>query len=114
MKTLGQRIRELREEKDFSLRELAKKSGVTAPFLSDIELGRRYPSEKVLSDIAVVLGTTLEDLRSYDPRPTLEDLKRLTTKDPLYGVAFRKMIDKKMKPEEILKLFEDENPEKKS
>ena len=49
MKTLGQRIRELREEKDFSLRELAKKSGVTAPFLSDIELGRRYPSEKVLS-----------------------------------------------------------------
>ena len=48
MKTsgLGQRIRELRGKKDLSLRELAKKLDVSAAFLSDIELGRRYPSEK--------------------------------------------------------------------
>jgi transcriptional regulator with XRE-family HTH domain len=114
MKTLGQRIRQLREERDLSLRELGKASGVTAPFLSDIELGRRYPSEKVLSSIAATLGTTLKDLRSHDPRPTIEDMKQLAAKDPLYGVAFRRVIDKKIKPEDLLKLLEDKPLKKKS
>ena len=90
MKTLGQKIRELRQEKDISLRELAKKLDVTAAFLSDIELGRRFPSEKVLSAMAMALGTTVEDLRSYDTRPPLEDIKRLASSDPLYGMAFVK------------------------
>lgn len=40
MKTLGQRIRELRETKDLSLREFAKQLGdLSAAFLSDVELG---------------------------------------------------------------------------
>ena len=43
MKTLGERIRELREERDLSLRELAGKIGVSAAFMSDVELNRRYP-----------------------------------------------------------------------
>jgi transcriptional regulator with XRE-family HTH domain len=47
--SLGQRIHELRDEADLSLRELAKKIGVSAPFLSDIELGRRFPSEEILA-----------------------------------------------------------------
>jgi len=110
MKTLGQRIRELREEKDLSLRELAKKLGVSAAFLSDVELGRRYPSNKVFLGIAQTLGTSVEDLRSYDTRPLIEDIKRLTNSDPFYGLAFRKMVDKaasrSISPEEIMKFAE--------
>ena len=34
MKTLGERIRELREKQDLSLRELAGKIGVSAAFMS--------------------------------------------------------------------------------
>ena len=52
MKTLGERIRELREQQDLSLRELASKIGVSASFMSDVELNRRHPSDKHLSAIA--------------------------------------------------------------
>ena len=114
MKTLGQKIREIREEKDLSLRELAKKVEVSAAFLSDVELGRRYPSDKVLASIARVLRTSLGGLRSYDTRPLIEDIKRLTTAYPLYGLAFRKVVDKQISPEELMKLAEKKSEKKKS
>lgn len=50
VKTLGQRIRELRERDDLSLREFARKLGVSAAFLSDVELGRRHPSIIAIGD----------------------------------------------------------------
>jgi len=107
MKTLGQRIRELREGKDLSLREFAKKlGGLSAAFLSDVELGRRHPSDKVLAEMARVLETSLEDLQKYDTRPPVEGMKRLTTSDPTYGFAFRQLVDKEVSPEELLKFLE--------
>ena len=110
---LGQRIRELRDERDISLRELAKRLGCSAAFLSDIELGRRYPSEDTLKDIAHVLKVPIADLRSHDTRPPLEEVKRATTEDPLYAVAFRKVIDSKVSPEDLLKLAESKLHSKK-
>lgn len=105
MKTLGQRIRELRDKEDLSLRELAKKlGGLSAAFLSDIELGRRHPSEKVLADLARVLKTTVEDLQDYDTRPPVEEIKRLASADPAFGLALRKVVDKGVSPEELMKL----------
>ena len=55
--TLGQKIHELRDKADLSLRELALKISVSAPFLSDIELGRRFPSEEVLQTCRCVEDT---------------------------------------------------------
>ncbi len=106
-KTLGDRIRELREERDLSLREFAKKlGGLSAAFLSDIELGRRHPSKEVLAEMARVLGTPLADLKNYDSRPTVQDLKRLVTENPAYGLAFRKVVDKDVTPDDLIKLAE--------
>lgn len=112
MKTLGEKIRELRDDKDMSLRELAKKLDVSAAFLSDIELGRRFPSDKVLTKIAGILGESVEELKGYDTRAPIEDLKRLTNANPVYGIALRKVVDKKIKPEDLIK-FLDEQPEAK-
>ena len=114
VKTLGQRIRELREQNDLSLRELSKKLKVkvSAAFLSDVELGRRYPSDKGLLDIAKALGTTAEDLRQYDTRAPVEDIRRLASSDPLYGIAFRKVIDKKISAKKLIDLLEKETKEK--
>jgi transcriptional regulator with XRE-family HTH domain len=107
-KSLGERIRELREEQDMSLREFGKKLGnLSAAFLSDVELGRRHPSEKVLADMARVLGAPLDDLKSYDMRSTVQDLKRLVNQNPAYGFAFRKMLDKKITAEDLAELVED-------
>lgn len=106
-RTLGERIRELREKEDLSLREFAKKlGGLSAAFLSDIELGRRHPSDKVLADMARVLKTSVEDLRSYDTRPPVEEIKRLANSDPTYGLALRKMINNNISPEEIIEFIE--------
>lgn len=114
MKTLGQRIRELREAKDFSLRELAKKLGdLSAAFLSDIELGRRHPSDKVLALMARQLETTVEDLRSYDTRPPVRELRRLATSDPQFGLALRRAVEKGFSGEELLHALEAKREKKK-
>jgi transcriptional regulator with XRE-family HTH domain len=112
--TLGQKIRELREEKDLSLRDLAKMIEVSPAFLSDIELGRRYPSDKTLASISNKLGIPLEDLRNLDIRISVEDFKNLALSDPKFGLAFRKVIDKKITSEELLKFVERKSKTKKS
>lgn len=113
MKTFGQKIRELREEKDLSLRELAKEIQVSAAFLSDIELGRRYPSDKILLSISEKLGTSTDELRTYDTRAPIEGLKRLANSDPNYALAFRRVIDKNVSSEELLEFIKKRNKKKK-
>ncbi len=106
MITIGERIRQLREDKDMSLRELAKTIGVSAAYLSDVELGRRYPSDKHLRAIVRALGTPLEELKAHDTRPPMRDLRRMTLSDPEYGYAFRQLIDRNISPQELLEFVE--------
>jgi len=109
--TIGERIRQLREVKDLSLRELAKTVGISAAFLSDVELGRRYPSDKHLAAIARALGTMLGDLKDYDTRPPMRDLRRITLSDPQYGLAFRQLIDSKITSQELLDFIKEQRKE---
>jgi len=104
MKTLGERMRELRLERDFSLREFARDLEISAAFLSDIELGRRYPSDELLSSIARKLRTPVEELRALDHRASIDELRRRATVDPQYAFALRKMVEKNLTPSEILDL----------
>lgn len=113
MKTLGERIRELREKHDWSGRELAKKLKVSAPFLSDIELGRRYPSDEVLERLASFLETTPDDLKKYDARPPVQELKRIAANNPAMGFALRKVIDQEVSPEQLLTFLEGHSRRKK-
>ncbi len=64
--TLGEAIRYLRLQRGLSLRELARRVGISAPFLSDIERGRRT-TEK-LDAISKELGVDAEKLRKFDTR----------------------------------------------
>ena len=108
MKSLGERIRELRDEMDLSLRELCMKAGDISPaFLSDIELGRRHPSDQVLRAIAKALGSTVEELKAYDNRPAVEEIKRRAMQDPKLGFAFRRILDENISSDELLKLAND-------
>src|SRR6202163_788627 len=92
--SLGQRIHELRAKADLSLRGLAKRIGISSPFLSDIELGRRFPSEEILAKLAGALNVSLEDLKKYDNREPIADLKRLMDSDPKLGFAFRTAVER--------------------
>ena len=107
MKTLGERIRELREAKDISLRELARAIKVSPAFMSDVELGRRYPSDKHLAALARTLGIPRSDLREHDTRPPIQEFRRMAVSDPEYGFAFRRVIDTKVTPGELLRFLEE-------
>lgn len=104
MQPLGLYIRQLREDADYSLREFARQINISAPFLSDIELGRRYPSDEVLEKIARVLSVEIDELKKHDSRVPVKELKELIDQNPSYGFAFRKLAEKKITPEELLKL----------
>lgn len=59
----GSRIRELREARELSQRELARRAGVRQPSLSAIENGQAKRVDVVmLEDIAKALGVDLVDL----------------------------------------------------
>jgi transcriptional regulator with XRE-family HTH domain len=106
MQTLGEKLRELRDANDISLRELAKKIDCSPAHLSDIELGRRYPSAKILARIARELNVQVEDLEKYDHRPPIGEMKRRAEKDPQLGLAFRRVMDGKVSGEQLLNLLD--------
>ncbi len=63
---LGPRMRALREAMDLSLRDLAERSGVSAPMLSQVERGETSPTLQVAERIAAGLELRLSQLLRLD------------------------------------------------
>ena len=63
---LGPRVRALREGMDLSLRDLADRSGVSAPMLSQVERGETSPTLAVAARIAAGLELRLSQLLRLD------------------------------------------------
>ena len=63
---VGNRIRALREGMGLSLRELAERSGVSAPMLSQVERGETSPTLAVAAKIAAGLELSLSQLLRLD------------------------------------------------
>jgi len=64
--SVGPRIRALRDAMGFSLRDLAERSGVSAPMLSQVERGETSPTLAVAGKIAAGLELTLSQLLRLD------------------------------------------------
>ena len=62
MDTLGDVIRRQRQVHELSLRQLAQLTGISNPYLSQIERGLREPSSMVVDAIADALDLTTERL----------------------------------------------------
>ena len=62
----GRRVKALREAMDLSLRDLAERSGVSAPMLSQVERGETSPTLSVAERIATGLDLTLSQLLRLD------------------------------------------------
>jgi|SRR5688572_20788997 transcriptional regulator with XRE-family HTH domain len=62
VETLGDYLREQRLAAQLSLRQLAEQTGVSNPYLSQIERGLRRPSAEVLQQIAKALRISAEAL----------------------------------------------------
>ena len=113
MITLGQYIRDSRDKKDVSLRELARKIDCSPAFLSDIELGKRNPSEEIFSKIAKALSVSITELKQYDTRPPTENVRKKVISDPAMAFAFRTIINKNISSKDLLKFAEDHQKNKK-
>lgn len=56
------KLRAARRVRAWSQYELARKSGVSRSFISDIERGTKLPGERVARDLATAMGMKVEDL----------------------------------------------------
>ncbi|MGZ3724557.1 MAG: helix-turn-helix domain-containing protein [Pseudobdellovibrio sp.] len=68
--SLGEAVKAAREAQGITLRGLAEKVGVSAPFLSDVERGRRQ-TEKI-DILAKSLNVDVAELAKFDTRVTPE------------------------------------------
>ena len=94
--TFGKYLKHKREEKQISLREVARTLGVSAPFLSDVENNRRGPlTEERLADLAKVLNLNeKEQAEMYDivgkqKGLLAPDLNPYVTERPYVNAALR-------------------------
>jgi transcriptional regulator with XRE-family HTH domain len=89
-----------------SLRQLGEAARVSAPFVSDIELNKRFPSEDTLCQIAEALDVSVDYLRSLDSRPPLDDLRRGGVNDPVLGFALRRIVEEGVSGKELEEFLE--------
>lgn len=96
METFGEYLKHKREERQMSLRELARRLELSAPFLSDVENNRRAPlTEERLATLADVLNLSKDDAAEmYDivgrqKGLLAPDLNPYVTKRPYVNAALR-------------------------
>ena len=108
--SLGATIRKLRLRAGLTLREMARRVGVSAPHQSDIEHGRRMPSDVVLQKIADELaevGGSYEVLRLLKPQLE-EDLDRWVTSDRHVRQLLREWKDSGVSGRRLLKRYRED------
>jgi transcriptional regulator with XRE-family HTH domain len=75
-RALGHRVRALREAMGLSLRDLADRSGVSAPMLSQVERGETSPTLQVAGRIAAGLELRLSQLLRLDEDGAVNVVRR--------------------------------------
>jgi transcriptional regulator with XRE-family HTH domain len=74
--SLGPRVKALREAMDLSLRDLAERSGVSAPMLSQVERGETSPTLQIATRIAAGLELRLSQLLRLDEDGAVSVVRR--------------------------------------
>ena len=62
LRSLGWKVRQLREAKKWTQEVLAARAGLDRSYIAGIEAGLRNPSTRALSKIARAIGVTLSEL----------------------------------------------------
>ena len=61
----GRKLVELREARGLSCNRLALQAGVNQPLLTQIELGKRRPTEDLVAKVACALDTPVDVLQAW-------------------------------------------------
>jgi DNA-binding transcriptional MerR regulator/quercetin dioxygenase-like cupin family protein len=85
----GARLREQRQQRALSLRQVAALTGLSASFISGIERGIAHPSVAALQKLTAAYGVSIVDLMEVDiaPRGRLVRVSERERYDPAAGVT---------------------------
>jgi transcriptional regulator with XRE-family HTH domain len=101
--TLGERIRQRRLELGVTLRELARRVEVSAPYLTDLEAGRRHPGPDVLHRLAAALEVPATELETLDTRLSPETRKWVETQPEVARLLRTLQASPRRRREEMLR-----------
>lgn len=71
----GMKVRQARTAAGLTLTELARRSGLSPSYLTEIEKGRKYPRNDKILNLAAALGKEYDELVSIKLRPSLRHLE---------------------------------------
>lgn len=100
---VSNKLRNLRNENNLTLKELSAKSGISVSFISDIENRRRNPSIETLKTLADALSVSVNDFFDDTNEVTKKDINIPQEYSDKYKVTSR---DKKQYEEEMKKANE--------
>jgi transcriptional regulator with XRE-family HTH domain len=103
-KELGERIREIRKNKNLTLQNLAAKSKISTAYLSEVERGLSNISGEKLYRIANILGVALQDLISPS---TIIETKENTITIPI--ALSEAAVELRLKYSTMKRLFQGAN-----
>jgi transcriptional regulator with XRE-family HTH domain len=107
--TLGDEIHRFRLKTGITLRQFARKAGISAAHLSDIEHDRRHPSPEALARIAAELkqvGVTYQALDRLLPRLEPE-MREWVAETPEARQMLRAVRASKRNPREVLREIQE-------
>lgn len=106
-KTLGQRIRRTRTQRDLGLREMARLVDISPTYLSRVETDEEQnpPAEETLKKIAEVLGENLGELMHLAGRVP-SDVDEIVREDAAMPDALRAAKAKNITGEQLKQLIE--------
>ncbi|TDB77551.1 helix-turn-helix domain-containing protein [Micromonospora sp. KC723] len=89
-RVIGSVLRRVRQRQGRTLREVAEAAGVSLPYLSEVERGRKEASSEVLAAICRALGINLSDLLEE----ARDDLRRVERRVPAAPRAALARLDR--------------------
>lgn len=91
--SLGQSLKKLREDRGLTVREIARRAGVSASLVSQIERGRVTPSVATLYQLATEFGLPIDALFSGTVEPATErEVSAPLSRGPILRLNDRKRI----------------------
>jgi transcriptional regulator with XRE-family HTH domain len=102
--TFGDRVRDERIKKGLSLRELARRLGIAASYLNDIEYNRRVPSEAVVRRISEELELDVDVMLAAAGRVG-KGAGEYMRSNPTAGVLFRRVSEAGLNEQDLRELL---------
>ncbi|MBF0313294.1 MAG: helix-turn-helix domain-containing protein [Oligoflexia bacterium] len=84
----GLKLRQFRQEKGLSLKELGNISGLSASYINEIEKGKKYPKNDKIMLLANSLGVPYDDLISVRLNKELKHLTKILENNLLKNLPF--------------------------